>query len=245
MRLAIHSDLHYEFQDLDWNFLEDDSYDVLILNGDIATTRYLARCFGEIRNKCPSKPILYVAGNHCHYGSSLNSEKMKKACEMNGVTWLNRNVVNIGGVKFIGCTLWSTMTSVSGSRDPIADLEVSGGINDFRKIKGWNLESMIEEGLNDHYFLKENICKESVVITHFSPLLKLDNPKFPTNPLTNYFVNNYTEFFEGNDSPKVWIYGHTHGNVQGMIGNTCCLSNQRGYPREWTGYSPNYIYEFK
>ncbi len=31
------------------------------------------------------------------------------------------------------------------------------------------------------------------------------------------------------DSGNYWIYGHSHTNINAMIGNTQCLSNQLGY----------------
>ena len=59
----------------------------------------------------PEHPILYVAGNHEPYGHglpSLTGDLRKVAAAANGrVRVLERDEIVIGGVRFLGCTLWS------------------------------------------------------------------------------------------------------------------------------------------
>ncbi|MFR9543651.1 MAG: serine/threonine protein phosphatase, partial [Rikenellaceae bacterium] len=42
------------------------------------------------------------------------------------------------------------------------------------------------------------------------------------------FVSEQFDFIE-NCPIDCWIYGHSHRNIDGVIGNTQCLSNQLSY----------------
>lgn len=250
MKIAIHSDLHFEFCSLSEDMLSNTDFDVLVLAGDIAPVGIrLGICFAEIRARVgPTKPILYVAGNHdyyrCNWGR-MASNAIKQICDMNDIIWLNRDSVLIKDVRFSGATGWSTMDSVSGERTWDADRDVSYGIADFRAIDLFDLETMVDEGKQDRIFF-ENVRKDeykSVFISHFSPLVELGNDKFPVGRMSNYFCNNYADIIY-EKTPNLWIYGHTHGNIEKKIYETPCVTNQKGYNKECEGrYNPNYIIE--
>ena len=107
MKLLVLSDLHAEFETFE--VPKDLDYDVAILAGDVASPgRVVARWlrdparFGE-------KPVVQIAGNHEYYESVLGEEEaeMRRQAKVQGVHFLDRDEVLVGGVRFLGCTLWT------------------------------------------------------------------------------------------------------------------------------------------
>ena len=250
MRIAIHSDLHTDHHILGDDFLACDDFDVLILAGDLGNLSYV---FGIVRERIGNeKPVIFVAGNHDYYDAEWGKDadyRIEHLCRLFGIIWLNRSTVTIDGLIFAGATAWPTLDSVLGYRTPLVDLVVKEGIGDFRYIKGFNVELMIEEGLKDREFFL-NMANQSqpwFAISHICPLIALNNPKYPLTSISNYFTNEFVEAVYNQTSLKGWVYGHTHANVQRELADVQFYSNQRGYCNEntLTRHQPNYIIETK
>ena len=147
MKIAIASDVHLEFGDLFLN--NEENADVLILSGDICvaadfrksdpygilengkTNRYtdfFVRCANEFKN------VIYVAGNHEHYGGDY-AETFTILREYLGsipnLHILDKEHVVIDDVTFIGGTLWTDMNA----QDPVTLAHIRGVMNDFRIIQ--------------------------------------------------------------------------------------------------------------
>jgi Icc-related predicted phosphoesterase len=93
--------------------------DVLVLAGDIGsyqTGSALASSgdadFGlarfSPRHGWPT-PVLFVPGNHEYDGLDFDEAhaRLQDTCARLGITWLEREVVQLGGVRFVGTTLWT------------------------------------------------------------------------------------------------------------------------------------------
>ena len=147
MKIAIASDVHLEFGDL--ILKNEENADVLILSGDICvaadfrksdpygilengkTNRYtdfFVRCANEFKN------VIYVAGNHEHYGGDY-AETFTILREYLGsipnLHILDKEHVVIDDVTFIGGTLWTDMNA----QDPVTLAHIRGVMNDFRIIQ--------------------------------------------------------------------------------------------------------------
>ena len=147
MKIAIASDIHLEFGDL--ILKNEENADVLILSGDICvaadfrksdpygilengkTNRYtdfFVRCANEFKN------VIYVAGNHEHYGGDY-AETFTILREYLGsipnLHILDKEHVVIDDVTFIGGTLWTDMNA----QDPVTLAHIRGVMNDFRIIQ--------------------------------------------------------------------------------------------------------------
>jgi hypothetical protein len=102
MKLHILSDLHLEFDDLD---LPRTDADVVILAGDIALgtdgVRFAAQRFRQ-------QPVIYVLGNHENYHRAMNEvwDDIRQYTAPH-VHVLENQSLTIGGVRFLGCTLWT------------------------------------------------------------------------------------------------------------------------------------------
>jgi hypothetical protein len=66
------------------------------------------------------------------------------------------------------------------------------------------------------------------VATHHVPSYLLTDPMFKGSTINGAFTVELFDFIA--DSPiEYWVYGHSHRNIDGIIGNTKCVSNQLGY----------------
>lgn len=67
------------------------------------------------------KPILWAAGNHEFYdydwGRSLGD--MRNAAKQQGIHFLENNSITIGGVDFLGTTLWTDLSCLAVKANPL------------------------------------------------------------------------------------------------------------------------------
>ena len=148
MRIAICSDLHLEFGDI--NLQNTDNADVLILGGDICVasdigkpdtnnfmegaksnriTDFFKRCSFQFPH------VIYIMGNHEHYHGDFatSGNKLKSLLESNmlsNVYLLDKETKKIDDVTFVGGTLWTDMNK----EDSLTMFHVKQRMNDFRCV---------------------------------------------------------------------------------------------------------------
>ena len=149
MKIAICSDLHLEFGDI--NLQNTDDADVLILGGDICVaddigkpdpnnfmegarsnriTDFFKRCSFQFPH------VIYVMGNHEHYHGDFatSGNKIKSLLESNmlsNVYLLDKETKKIDDVTFVGGTLWTDMND----DNEITKYHVARRMNDFQCVK--------------------------------------------------------------------------------------------------------------
>ena len=67
-----------------------------------------------------------------------------------------------------------------------------------------------------------------VIVTHHVPSFQLSSPDFKGSRINGAFVSDEDVFIK-NCGADYWIYGHSHRNIDRLIGKTKCVSNQLGY----------------
>jgi predicted phosphohydrolase len=223
MKFIVVSDIHFEFTPVDYLKIEvsDPEDTTLILAGDInvglkSLTNTLLSYTNEFAN------VVYVAGNHDYYGSSvpkLNAELKGLQDLVDNLYVLDMDIVVIEGVSIGGATLWGQ-----------SDEYVARMINDFDCIQELNITELHKEHLA---WLKADASGLDILVTHFCPDPALGNPMFPSNELTDYFcpnvVDNLPKEFV---MPTFWLFGHTHYSLEHKKKGTTFIANQVGYPRE-------------
>lgn len=157
MKIAITSDVHLEFGDLDLH--NDDNADVLILGGDIfvaediknfsdidgqikaATTSMLARGerYRNFLKRCSERfpQVILIMGNHEHYHGdyALTANVIHTlVSEFSNIHFLNNEWRIINGVMFFGGTLWTDMNN----EDSKTLSDVAYMMNDYRGVKNSN-----------------------------------------------------------------------------------------------------------
>jgi len=253
MKIAFGSDLHLEFGGAEPSLDPVRGADVLVLAGDIARGRLAKRecpLILKYAKQCAEAlglPVITVAGNHEFYGQEYN--KFMAGCreyvtDMTSVYFLENDVVNLDGVRFVGCTLWSDFRA---AKDVAFAMQLAKtSINDYQKIKLANEartsfrklspRDTAAKCLESKQFLKkafhEDFSGPTVAVTHFPPVFASD-PQYLGDQLSHYFCNDWRkEIEEGSLSPDLWITGHTHYSTEMQIATTRLVSRQAGYPDE-------------
>jgi predicted phosphodiesterase len=150
MKIAVASDLHLEFGDID--ITNDSQADVLILSGDICVAadldmrdrrqtesgfaRYRSERFHEFFERCAANfpHVIYIMGNHEYYHSDFATELgevRRKLAHLNNLYILEREIKVIDDVTFIGGTLWTDMNN----QDSLTLYHMRTMMNDFRVIQ--------------------------------------------------------------------------------------------------------------
>jgi predicted phosphodiesterase len=133
MNIQLLSDLHLETNP-DFMPSPAPGADVLVLAGDIGSYQAgsalastgdddfgLGR-FSPLRG-WPT-PVLFVPGNHEYDGLDFDQAhaRLRQTCERLGITWLEREVLQLGGVRFVGTTLWTDFDALGPlAGQPIPD----------------------------------------------------------------------------------------------------------------------------
>lgn len=89
-------------------------------------------------------PVVYILGNHEYYGDSFNKtpEHFRTALKkLSHVHLPDMDTITIHGVKFIGATLWTDFDK----RNRLAMETARRSINDFRKIEGCTVNTMLDK----------------------------------------------------------------------------------------------------
>lgn len=264
MKISLLSDIHAEYYRSTLNWLPPlpDNPDVLVLAGDIHVGKGMIDLVTRISEKLPETHIVIVAGNHEFYRQyrvlTINTYKEAFA-NHDRIHFLENDYVDIGGIRFIGATLWTgfPLFDTGQSVDAIMAY-VKEDISDFSLIaddSGTTVKAFTPEAARELFIeskayigsiLKQSNPDQTVVITHFPPAMELRHPKFEIDMITSYFTADCLDLIQ-NYQPVYWFYGHNHWSLAKQIGKTMLVSNQFGYPGERErgggGFAPNLIYE--
>lgn len=151
MKIALASDVHLEFGQLEINNTEN--ADVLILSGDICVAKDLneradpnilgmsnkSNLYHAFFQKCSEqfKHVIYIAGNHEHYhGDYAKSipRIRENLAYLKNLHFLDKEFVTFDDVTFIGGTLWTDMNK----EDPSTLYGIKSYMNDYRIIENSN-----------------------------------------------------------------------------------------------------------
>ena len=238
MHIQLLSDLHFEFhRDGGRSFIESldpNGVDVLVLAGDIDVATGLFQSLTAICRRFSDSSVMYVPGNHEYYHSSLNEVHHILNLVRNknrNFVWLNNNVIELGGVCFLGTTLWFPRSD--------AGVSVKRMLSDFSVIQ--DFESWVYgENLAAVDFLSQNLRKGDIVVTHHLPSPQCVSSRYADSVLNPFFVCDLTNLILERE-PLLWMFGHTHDSVSTSISpseRTLVRCNPFGYAHG--GLNPNF-----
>ncbi|MBP6851063.1 MAG: metallophosphoesterase, partial [Rhodoferax sp.] len=125
MKIQLLSDLHLEVHP-NYTPLPAPGADVLVLAGDIGSyqkgTQLLDDDFG-LRRFSPLHgwpvPVMFLPGNHEYDMLDFDQthSRLRAMCERLGIHWLEREVLLMHGIRFVGTTLWSDFDALGPSAD--------------------------------------------------------------------------------------------------------------------------------
>lgn len=234
MRIQLLSDLHFEVNP---QFVPAPAphADVLVLAGDIGSyqrgSALQGAHFGLERFADWPVPVLYVPGNHEYDAQDFDAAhaRLRRSCAHFGLVWLERETVVLGGVRFIGTTLWSDFDALAtpplgkAAGHALAHLlkqrEKAFRAADFylrktgttRAGNPFLAEAVRAQALECQAWLRGALAQPfdgpTVVVTHFAPSLRSADPRYGLTPGTAGFCNALDALLP---QSQLWLHGHLH-----------------------------------
>ena len=259
MNIQLLSDLHLETHP---HFVPEHApdADALILAGDIGSYQEgsmlvtqgdndfgLARFSPRTDLAAWPVPVFFVPGNHEYDGMDFEEAhaRLQESCARLQITWLHRRVIEMKGVRLIGCTLWSDFEALVPAQGPLTQQlkarEKAERAADFYLRKtGTTLDgqpflsaAVRAQAQADQAWLTQALSEPfagpTVVITHFAPSLKSADPRYGLTPGTAGFCNALDHLLP---KANVWMHGHLHC-AQDYVHEGCrVVANPLGYARK-------------
>ena len=239
MKIALASDVHLEFGDLDLDNTEN--ADVLILGGDICVAadigqrdtynimgeHYKSNRYHDFFQRCCARfpHVIFIVGNHEHYHGDF-AKTVPHFKDVLGylpnLHILEKETWILDDVTFIGGTLWTDM-----NRRSIRTLhEISRMMNDFRCVdnsakssdqRGWNPRFSTTDAADDHDAMLEYIRlmiegkfdQKFVVVGHHAPSRLSTHPRYADQHIMNGGYSSELDDFIL-DHPQIKLWTHGH-----------------------------------
>ena len=247
MKLNVLSDLHLSLGALD---PPDNDADVVVLAGDIARPREAIAWASALR-----KRVLYVAGNHEVYGSTIDAtlDALRVLSEGTQVRLLDDEALVVDGVRFLGSTLWTDFALFGEHRRAAVMHEAARFMRDFTRIRVGDApdalftpEHCAARFERHARWLEQELARPfdgpTVVITHHAPSRRSVHPRFDGSPLNACFVSDLEPLLDGR--ANLWIHGHTHDSFDYVAGGTRVVCNPRGYAKNGVNENPRFDTDF-
>jgi Icc-related predicted phosphoesterase len=239
MKIALVSDVHLEFGDLD--FENDSGADVLILGGDICVgadmaqrdpyntmgEHYRSNRFHAFFERCCERfpHVIFIVGNHEHYHGDF-AKTVPHFKDVLGylpnLHILEKETFVLDDITFIGGTLWTDMNR----RDNRTLHDISRMMNDFRCVdntnktedgRGWPGRFTTTDAANDHdamvAFIDQTVAANPagryVVVGHHSPSRLSTHPRYQDQFIMNGGYSSSLDDFI-QDRPQIKLWTHGH-----------------------------------
>jgi len=239
MKIALVSDVHLEFGDLEFD--NDSGADVLILGGDICVgadmaqrdpyntmgEHYRSNRFHAFFERCCERfpHVIFIVGNHEHYhGDFVKTVPHFKDVlgYLPNLHILEKETFVLDDITFIGGTLWTDM-----NRRSVRTLhEISRMMNDFRCVdnsakladeRGWGGRFTTTDAANDHDAMlafiqttvEANPAGRYVVVGHHAPSRLSTHPKYAQEAIMNGGYSSELDDFIL-DHPQIKLWTHGH-----------------------------------
>lgn len=237
VKIQYASDLHLEFTENTW-FLKSHPIqsvaDILVLAGDIGylgDESFLKHPFWDWASE-HFKQVIVIPGNHEFYkGYDLGQLRDGWSLTIrSNVKYYYNAIIHLSeDTDLIVSTLW-------GHIEPSDAFATEQSVNDFYRIKDNGVVINSERFNKEYYkcraFIEKAVdaskARHLVAATHHVPSFELVSPDFMGSPINGAFTAELGNFIAYSHI-DYWIYGHSHRNIDKVIGNTHCVSNQLGY----------------
>ena len=239
MKIALVSDVHLEFGDLDFD--NNSGADVLILGGDICVgsdmaqrdpyntmgEHYRSNRFHAFFERCCERfpHVIFIVGNHEHYHGDF-AKTVPHFRDVLGylpnLHILEKETFVLDDITFIGGTLWTDMNK----RDNRTLHDISRMMNDFRCVdntnktedgRGWPGRFTTTDAANDHdamvAFIDQTIAANPagryVVVGHHAPSKLSTHPRYQDQFIMNGGYSSSLDDFI-QDRPQIKLWTHGH-----------------------------------
>lgn len=266
MKLQLLSDLHLESHP-NLQITPAPGADLLMLAGDVGSYQEGSRLAGDDfgltrfspRHGWPT-PVFYVPGNHEYDGADLDDThaRLRALCAELDITWLERETVVHGGVRFVGTTLWADFDALVAPTDDLGERLKKRGkamrAADFYLVKAaatrgghpFLAAQQREHSLACQDWLRNALDEPfdgtTVAVTHFAPTLASADPRYGLRPGTAGFCNSLDELMP---RAQLWLHGHLHCAFDYVKDGCRVVANPLGYASkgEQEGFRPDRLIE--
>lgn len=233
MKLLILSDLHLESLPFPDAFRPAPSdFDVLVSAGDIWSAN-VGRGFEILRRIAGSKRVVAVLGNHEYFRGEINATiaAARRAAKAAGILLLERDAADLGGIRFIGATLWSDYR-LAGTIDHALPTGEAIRVCDESRERSFTVGDARRLHVAARNRLAHLINQESslprVVLTHHAPIPDCvamgDRGNWSAGNSASD-LSNLTDMGRA----ELWVHGHIHRSIDmRRPGGTRVLCNPAG-----------------
>lgn len=246
MKIQLVSDLHLEFGAID---IPNAGADTLILSGDITVACVFEKGESITRTRTEQlfdqvckdfKNVVYVLGNHEHYHGDYSRSAVILRDVLGhhkNLSILDTDTVDIGGVLFVGGTLWTNFSN----DNPVVKFDASRMMNDYRTVSNGTNSFHPDDAMMYHEnmmkFIDETYVTEMqkeaprpiVVVGHHAPSKQSVDGRYATDRLAGAYSSDLDGFIEAHPGICLWTHGHIHVSADYLINKTRVVCNPRGY----------------
>jgi 3',5'-cyclic AMP phosphodiesterase CpdA len=220
MEIDLISDIHLEFAP--WTL--NKTGDILVIAGDLgkATDKTYKNFLVDVSQKY--RHVILISGNHDSYGTTIDKGEAlirEAIADLPNVSYLQCESVIIDDVEFLGCTLWSELST---------NLWL---INDGCSIKKFTIKQYKELHRKHREWLTQKLSepttRKRIVVTHHLPSYKCIDSQYTNDNINQFFASHLDHLV-----PKatMWLCGHSHTESCCQIGGVYVFVHPRGYPGE-------------
>lgn len=243
--------------------MEDDTETTFIIPGDLwVESRFFTRLYPNgdswlTRIARRFKYVVLVLGNHDYWGTNVlyEADKLKKGfieAGLANVFLLERDMVVLDDVKFVGGTLWTDYNrhhpqilfdAPSMMNRDYKDIRYG---RDYRKVRALDLYEihMITKSYIFEHAKRDHPEQKVVVVTHMAPSYQSVHEAFrnPSSSRANflYFSDLDKRIMADGQEIDYWFHGHMHHTMEYEIGKVKVSVNPRGYLTENWQFDPLY-----
>ena len=236
MKIQYASDLHLEFSN-NYSYLKRNLLkpvgDILVLAGDIGylnDDNYHSYPFWDWASDNYSQVIVAVGNHELYKYYDLTKMPQGLVCTIrSNVKCYYNAVVQMNNIDIIVSTLWAKIRLEDA-------YPTEQGVTDFHRIL-YDGKILTWDKFNQEHdkclsFIQDKVENSNaghiIVVTHHVPSFQLSSPDFAKSKINGAFTVELEKYI-GSSPIEYWIYGHSHRNIDKIIGKTQCITNQLGY----------------
>lgn len=259
-RLLILSDLHQNDAGRPFDPATEITipFDIAIVAGDCAGR--LTDSIAWLGERFAGTPTIYVPGNHDWYrdggpnGFTIDNELAagRDLAARLGVTLLSDEAAQIGGLTFLGATLWTDLHSRHHATRRHAFADANRWMNDYhcihrnsttRRSRRITPDNTLAWHRRSRRFLADAFAgdidpRRTVVVTHHAPSLRSLHD--PGDTLNHCYASDLEPEITA-WRPAAWIHGHIHTSRDYGVAETRVMANPLGRCDEHSGFDPDFV----
>ncbi len=252
LRMQVMSDLHFDTGSGTMPHAVP-GVDAVVVAGD--TCSGAEKCFAYLRAAFPPPlPLVVVLGNREFHGRALVNEgkRARSIARDYGVTLLDDRTTVLGGVRFVGATLW-TDYRVNGEDRQAAAVAADAGRGDHARIAMVDrpyraftpLDAAARHEASSAFIartLADPFDGPTVVVTHHAPSARSLDPRMVGGPRDASYASRLDRTIVGG-APAVWIHGHVHHSCDYGLCRTRVVCNAKGPGDANPAFDPSLVIE--